>query len=197
MRLPCWAMGLGIMRTARDSAPSANRKSGVPARRPAEDSGAATCPARDAHQHLPEDILFGWPKLETLVRIESAAKPGGKTVSETHLVEHGAVPHGERRAGAGSHAAGTPLSMGSAQRWASGSWPGTMRVETEPEPLIPSGSTQASHLLLGDLCVQSVRPGIRTARPLRGGSQPSGCAGAEHRKLATTSLTTVSGMANR
>jgi predicted transposase YbfD/YdcC len=37
----------------------------------------------DALQHLPEDILFGWPKLETLVRIESAAKRGGKTVSET------------------------------------------------------------------------------------------------------------------
>jgi len=37
----------------------------------------------DALQHLPEDILFGWPKLETLVRIESEAKRGGKTVSET------------------------------------------------------------------------------------------------------------------
>ena len=37
----------------------------------------------DALQHLPEDILFGWPQLETLVRIESAAKRGGKTVSET------------------------------------------------------------------------------------------------------------------
>lgn len=31
---------------------------------------------------LPEDILFAWPKLETLVRIQSANQRGGKIVSE-------------------------------------------------------------------------------------------------------------------
>lgn len=31
---------------------------------------------------LPEDILFAWPKLETLVRVQSEAQRGGKTVRE-------------------------------------------------------------------------------------------------------------------
>ena len=36
----------------------------------------------NAVQLLPDDLLFAWPKLETLVRIQSAAQRGGKTVSE-------------------------------------------------------------------------------------------------------------------
>lgn len=37
----------------------------------------------DAVKLLPADILFGWPRLETLVRIQTECLRGGKVVSET------------------------------------------------------------------------------------------------------------------
>jgi len=41
--------------------------------------------AIDALQHLPDEILFAWPKLETLIRVQSEAQRGGKTVREERL----------------------------------------------------------------------------------------------------------------
>jgi len=38
--------------------------------------------AIDALQNLPDDILFAWPKLEALVRVQSETLRGGKTVYE-------------------------------------------------------------------------------------------------------------------
>ena len=38
-----------------------------------------------AMKHLPDEILFLWPKLETLARIQSRTERGGKTVQEDRL----------------------------------------------------------------------------------------------------------------
>ena len=50
-----------------------------------EGHGRKECPrvtTLDALQHLPEDLLFRWPKLETLVRIQSETHRNGKLESE-------------------------------------------------------------------------------------------------------------------
>lgn len=61
--------------------------------------------AVDAVKHLPEDILFSWPKLETIVRVQSESQRGGKTVreerfyistlqkSQVELIAHGVRSH--------------------------------------------------------------------------------------------------------
>jgi predicted transposase YbfD/YdcC len=59
----------------------------------------------DGVKHLPEDILFSWPKLETVVRVQSESQRGGKTVCEerfyistlqknkVELIAHGVRSH--------------------------------------------------------------------------------------------------------